>query len=282
MIRPLTLVCALMAAGSGLYLYETKHAAQLLDRQIRQVREATDATLAHAGLLRTEYALLNDPERLGGLTAQYLPDLRSTQPQQWTSMTELDRRLPPVGAPTAEPSPLEPEAAPVAQPAAAPPLRPVQAIAAAAPRPVPVAARVAVARAASRPIALAARMPQPQAIVLASVPAVRSPAATQVQLARASTAPPVVLRVSLPAAAAYAGQGTRVYAAAARPAAQPFLYVAPPATAAEAVNRIAHGGLIDPSVPVVASALGMARTLLTVTPVSSASAATFYPAVTTR
>ena len=36
MIRPLTIVTFLMACGSGLYLYQSKHAAQVLDRDIER------------------------------------------------------------------------------------------------------------------------------------------------------------------------------------------------------------------------------------------------------
>ena len=34
MIRPLTCISVLLACGSGLYLYQTKHHAQVVDRQI--------------------------------------------------------------------------------------------------------------------------------------------------------------------------------------------------------------------------------------------------------
>ena len=37
MIRPFTCICLLAAASSGLYLYQTKHRAQVLDRDIARV-----------------------------------------------------------------------------------------------------------------------------------------------------------------------------------------------------------------------------------------------------
>ena len=43
MIRPLTLICMLLACGSGLYLYQTKHRVQMLDREIAQTVQATMA-----------------------------------------------------------------------------------------------------------------------------------------------------------------------------------------------------------------------------------------------
>jgi hypothetical protein len=69
---------------------------------------------------------------------------------------------------------------------------------------------------------------------------------------------------------------------AARPAPRPAAYVPPPSTPAEAVARIARGTAVDPAVPAVASALGMARTMMSVTPVSAASADPLYPQGTAR
>ena len=34
MIRPVTCVCFLLACGSGLYVYQSKHRVQLIDRDI--------------------------------------------------------------------------------------------------------------------------------------------------------------------------------------------------------------------------------------------------------
>ncbi|WP_457831439.1 cell division protein FtsL, partial [Staphylococcus aureus] len=63
MIRPFTCICMLLAAGSGLFLYQAKHQGQMLDRQIEQIGHATDETRARIGVLRAEFALLNDPTR---------------------------------------------------------------------------------------------------------------------------------------------------------------------------------------------------------------------------
>jgi hypothetical protein len=281
MIRPLTLVCALLAAGSGLYLYQTKHQAQLLDRQIQRVREATEATLARAGVMRAEYALLKDPDRLEEFAAQYLPDLRPTQPAQWTSMSELDKRLPPVGAPADQPSPLEAEPPPVAR--TEPPVHPAPIIAAAAvaARPVAVAAaRVAPhPMVAARPAALVA--PAPAQVAVAARPV---PLATAAQVPHGQAAPTLVAtQVPAPRAApppgVFARQTAPIYAAA---AARADPYAAAPSTAGVAISRIARGGTVDPSLPVVASALGMARTMMTVSPVGQANAPSLYPASAAR
>lgn len=294
MIRPVTLACALLAAGSGLYLYQTKHQAQLLDRQIHRVREATDATLSRAGLLRAEYARLNDPDRLEELAAAYLADLRPTQPQQWTTMAEMDRRLPPVGAPTQDPTPLEQDAAPMArsepeqQPAAPrPPL--VASAPAQAPTPAgvqaetqPVAPKPApavVAHVAPKPIVV--RTPQvqvaaaPRALPAAPVfqpPAVSAPAPMpQSQVAHSNGGPPLgavlvagpallppVSRPPVPAPGQMVSPPARYYAAASRPSGHADFEPTRPASA----------GLADP--PIVASSLGMARTSLAANPASSA------------
>jgi hypothetical protein len=109
-IRPFTCICMLLAAGSGLYLYQSKHQALMLDREISKTLSAVDAARQRSSLLRAEYALLNDPSRLADLSAQFLPDMKTTTPGQFTSLADLDKRLPAIGLPS-EPAaaPLEPD-----------------------------------------------------------------------------------------------------------------------------------------------------------------------------
>jgi hypothetical protein len=324
MIRPITLIAFAAFIGSGLYLYQVKHQAQLVDREIRKVQEATAVALERAKLLRSEYELLNNPERLTILAAAYASDLKPTQPGQWSNMAEIERRLPGVGGPTAAPAPLEPtpkedvpmataEPAPASVVAAAIPPRPAARAAppvaaaeppppatvaavpdAAAPRPVQPPVQVA-----AKPPAIAAK-PTPRATLAAvRVPSsAAQPARTPGSLAHAAPTllavqpPPALVqlaanplpalrpapvqsllpRVSPPTDASVLAISTRT----------PDPYAAPPATPAEAVARIARGGAVDPSVPMVASALGMARTMMTLTPVSAANAGTVYPQSTLR
>ena len=101
MIRPFTLICMLLACGSGLYLYQTKHRVQLLDRAISQTVQATTAARDRAGILRTEWTLLNDLERLRVLSDQHMR-LRPVAPGQFTSLADLGSRLPPPRAPEPE------------------------------------------------------------------------------------------------------------------------------------------------------------------------------------
>jgi hypothetical protein len=104
MIRPFTLICMLLACASGLYLYQTKHRVQLLDRDIAQTVQATSAARDRSGALRTEWTLLNDLERLRVLADQHM-QLRPVAPSQFTTLADLGNRLPAPRAPEPEPGP---------------------------------------------------------------------------------------------------------------------------------------------------------------------------------
>ncbi len=260
MISPVTCVCVLLAAGSGLYLYQEKHQAQMLDQQIEQVMRTADAAHARTGMLRAEYALLNDPSRLQELAKAHLPTLANTDPKQFTSLAELDRRLPAVGEPpAAAPAPLEP-AAPLAklpQPALVPTLAPAPVIAAVRPQPAPhpmLMARAAIVAA-------------PAAVLMASIqttPLARlARASNRAAALRAAAARPVQTPVQTGSRPAYVSY-------------RPYGYSAPPITSAEAVARIARGGPVDAGIPIVASALGMARSMVASGPVGQAYAASYY------
>lgn len=113
MIRPVTCVCFLLACGSGLYLYQSKHRVQVLDHDIEQTVHATDALREQTRVLHAEWTLLNDPQRLQALADQFL-NLKTVAPGQFTSMAELDNRLPAVRTPEVA-SPAPAEATPPAQ-----------------------------------------------------------------------------------------------------------------------------------------------------------------------
>ena len=98
MIRPFTCLTFLLACGSGLYLYQSKHRVKLLDEQIEQTAHSTDALREQTRMLSAEWTLLNDPERLRQLATQFLT-LQTVSPNQFTSLAELDSRLPPPVAP---------------------------------------------------------------------------------------------------------------------------------------------------------------------------------------
>jgi hypothetical protein len=93
MIRPITCLAFLLACGSGLYLYQSKHRVKLLDEQIAQTVKSTDALREQTRMLSAEWTLLNDPERLRQLATQFLT-LQTVSPNQFTSLADLDSRLP--------------------------------------------------------------------------------------------------------------------------------------------------------------------------------------------
>jgi len=196
MIRPFTCVCFLLACGSGLYLYQAKHRVQVLDRKIEQTVHATDELREQSRVLHAEWTLQNDPQRLQTLADQFLT-LKTVTPGQFTSMADLDSRLPAVPPPPPPPAaPTEAQSTPVAQaappeglPAAQPPVVP----AAAPPPPVKPAPLVAAVAAPPRP---PEHRPQPRP-VLAEVQAVRPPPAAIHSVAR-SILPQPVSPVSAP------------------------------------------------------------------------------------
>jgi hypothetical protein len=155
MIRPFTVLCFLLACGSGLYLYQSKHRVQMLDREIERTVHATEALRDQSRLLGAEWMLLNDPERLRTLADQFLA-LKTVTPTQFTTLADLDHRLPPVRSPDA---PLEP----VPEPAVMTPMIPP-----------PVASRDTPAPAAAPAPAIAATAPA------VTAPAPKAPAAPTV------------------------------------------------------------------------------------------------------
>lgn len=187
MIRPFTLICMVSAFGAGLYLYQSKHYAQVLDREIMRTIKQTEATRERTGMLRAEWALLNEPDRLAELAKAHT-SLTTLKPTQFVALAELAARLP--GPVThhqeqlpLEAEPEEPIAAPVAQ-------------AASAPGPVAKPRDVAVAAVEPKPKPEPKVETKPTAVVAEAKPAPRPvekpPAArlpTTVQVATESTTP---------------------------------------------------------------------------------------------
>jgi hypothetical protein len=94
MIRPFTCLCLAAACGSGLYLYSEKHRTAMLDRDISNVIHQTEAARARIGLLRAEWALLNEPGRLQDMADKYLA-LKPMAPTQFVQLSDLPNHLPP-------------------------------------------------------------------------------------------------------------------------------------------------------------------------------------------
>lgn len=145
MIRPLTFVSLIVAAGAGLHLYQVKHSVSMLDRELHKVNRQTEEVRERTQILHAEWALLNEPDRLRQVAQRHLA-LEPMAPTQFIREAELDRRLPNARPFTGPPSlfgPIElpakvPEAIMVPAPVAAAPAPPAAASPAPAPRPAAV------------------------------------------------------------------------------------------------------------------------------------------------
>ena len=115
MIRPFTCVCLIMAAGSGLYLYQVKQRAFALDASLRSTFHEIDVARERTRMLRADWALVNDPERLQALASQYLK-LQPMQPSQLLTMDQLAAALPPPVPFSATPAPAVGKPEPVLDP----------------------------------------------------------------------------------------------------------------------------------------------------------------------
>lgn len=93
MLRPVTLAAFLLACGAGFYLYQSKHETQVLDTTIKQTVRETDRLRQQSRQLAAEWTMLNNPERLRQFSDIYL-NLRPISPAQFTSLADLDSRLP--------------------------------------------------------------------------------------------------------------------------------------------------------------------------------------------
>ncbi len=138
----LTMMGVIATVASGLYVYSEKHAAASLDREIAHAFQATVVAHQQSSLLRAEWALLNNPDRLQPLTGRYL-SLQPINAAQFVRVADLPTRLP--GVLYGPPAPVTDEdaaappivtrhllamaemAAPPAEPAAAAPSAPLPA-----------------------------------------------------------------------------------------------------------------------------------------------------------
>ena len=97
--RPFTCCSAILAIASGFFLYTKKHQTTLLDQQISRIVSETQHVRAQTAMLRTEWALENQPERLTHLAEHHLPDLHPMEPVQFVRMADLGKNLPPLSGP---------------------------------------------------------------------------------------------------------------------------------------------------------------------------------------
>ena len=286
MIRPFTLICMVSAFGAGLYLYQSKHQAQVLDREIMRTIKQTEATRERTGMLRAEWALLNEPDRLAELAKAHT-SLQTLKPTQFVALADLSSRLPGPVAQHQETLPVEAEpeepiaqAVPAPTSVAKPSREPTVAVAAVEPkpRPEPKVETKPVAVAEARPVAhavekpLAARPSTPVQVASESAPPVRAlrPHPQADIASTEATAPGTVGAAVMRAMRAQNGGGyaqaatpapTRVYAqqpayaqpAYAQPAYAPTAYAQPayaqPAYAAPSASMLGGHTALSPPVP---------------------------------
>lgn len=93
MISPVTFVTLLLAASAGLWLYQAKHRAEVLDRQIAHTLGQVAVIRERIEPLQAEWALLNEPRRLGTIARQHL-SLRPLATSQYVAVQDLGSRLP--------------------------------------------------------------------------------------------------------------------------------------------------------------------------------------------
>jgi hypothetical protein len=96
MIRPITLLCALMALGSSFYLYHAKHEVEQMDKQMADIAKQTAAIRAESRHLMDQWIGLGEPDKLRKYSDEFL-GLKAVGPTQFTRMAELAARLPPPG-----------------------------------------------------------------------------------------------------------------------------------------------------------------------------------------
>ncbi len=255
MIRPFTFVALLLAGTSGLYLYQTKHRAEVLDGQITHTLRQVAAARERIGLLRAEWALLNEPDRLGQLAGQHL-NLEMLQPSRFVSAADLASRIP-VAAP-----PETPAEVPVADDT--PAMSPNSLVRVVDATPIEAAAPAAVTVAPPRPaLVAAAHVPSPpQPHPTPSRPAERAWAAQhetgQHETGQHEMGRPAYSPASSFVSAPVATQPARhpVFAPVLRAMATP---IAAPSLSATQVGLVTA----RPSIPAVTSALGgFGRSLL--------------------
>jgi hypothetical protein len=93
MFRPLTVIAITAFSVVGWNVYRAEDAARHLDRDLRDLTKRIEQARDRTQVLRAEWALLNEPERLRQVAQKYLP-LETMTPVQFIRLGELDRRLP--------------------------------------------------------------------------------------------------------------------------------------------------------------------------------------------
>ena len=94
MIRPITVICWILALSAGLYLYRAKHEVELMDKHIEQIAKETNDIRAESRHLLDDWIRLGEPEQLHKYSDEYL-GLKYVRPEQFVARSALPTRLPP-------------------------------------------------------------------------------------------------------------------------------------------------------------------------------------------
>ncbi|MGK7862983.1 cell division protein FtsL [Falsiroseomonas sp. E2-1-a4] len=252
MIRPFTILCFCAFAGAGAWLYQVKHQVATQDRELREVWRQIEQARDRTSILRAEWALLNEPGRLREVAQRHLP-LEQMQPQQFTRLPDMFRRLPQAVAFAGPPNLFVPE-----RPAQDAPEASVMLAAAQTRAPAPAPA-VAAATPAPSPRAVAPRPPVQTAEAVRAEEEAPAPQALAATMA-AQRAVPQRATPPVPARAAPLRDATPsapvVRAAAPARTVRPAIHVAPVPSAPPIRTTQAA-----PAAPTYVSALGGATSL---------------------
>ena len=102
MIRPITVICWVLALSAGLYLYRAKHEVELMDQRIEQIAKQTADLRSQSRRFLDDWIRLGEPERLHKYSDEYL-GLKTIAPGQFARLSDLSARLPsPEATPPAE------------------------------------------------------------------------------------------------------------------------------------------------------------------------------------
>ena len=93
MIRSLTGISFVCAVVSVLYTYQSKHAADLVERDIKKTVRDTMEIREKTRLLDQEWTKRINPDQLQPYADRYLT-LKTLDPKQYAKLDELDQRLP--------------------------------------------------------------------------------------------------------------------------------------------------------------------------------------------
>ncbi|GAB6966286.1 hypothetical protein JCM25156A_03230 [Komagataeibacter kakiaceti JCM 25156] len=249
MSRFVTLFCAIMAAASGLFLYNKKQQTTALDHQIARIVEQTERTRSQTAMLRAEWAMLNQPDRLSSLASRYDKPLQSVMPAQFVQMSALVTHLPAIDSAPSHPAPapravmvatLAADHAPVPAPDATPASPPARmAVAQATTTPAPHAEHAVVAVRHEAPARTLAQNENRTPVHATPAEHVRPPE----RIAAAEPAQPAPLRDTIVApAASYHARTPGIAEAAWRPAAVSHMGTSSLGTP--------HVGALPPPVPV--------------------------------